>query len=251
MRGFLKPPRLKDRGGALLFRNYSRGSMPDLSTTAMRQPSKRRLLAEMTGIYVLAPLCAYALVYWAGVPLLGVLAPVFFLFVLVLSLDRSFSWRELVRTGFPVSELASILKLFAVLGSAIVALAYFLHPANFFSFPRDAPGLWLAVMALYPMVSVTAQEIMFRVLFAHRYLTLFGGNMAFAVFINAILFAYSHLIFESWVTIIVSFAGGLIFAQRYFATRSFWGVCLEHALYGNLIFTVGLGRYFFTGVPFG
>jgi len=211
----------------------------------------RRLLAEMIGIYVLAPLCAYGLVHIAGVPLLGVLAPVFLLFVLVLSLDGTFNWRDLLRTNLSGAELANIIKLFAVLGSAILAFTYFLHPEKLFSFPRYSPGLWLAVMVLYPLVSVTAQEIMYRVLFAHRYLGLFGGHMALAVFINAVLFAYSHLIFESWVTIIVSFAGGLIFAARYFSTRSFWGVCLEHALYGNFVFTVGLGSYFFTGVPFG
>lgn len=215
------------------------------------EPSRLRLLIEMVAIYAVAPLGAYALIHEAGVPLLGVLGPVFLAFVLVLSLDKTFSWRTLVLAPVSRAELASIATLFAVLGSLIVAVAYFLHPAQFFGFPRYSPGLWLAVMALYPLVSVTAQEIMYRVLFAHRYLKLFRGNFALAIFINAVLFAYSHLIFESWVAIIVSFAGGLIFAYRYFTYRSFWGVCLEHALYGNLIFTVGLGGYFFTGVPFG
>ncbi|MDA7948823.1 MAG: CPBP family intramembrane metalloprotease [Hyphomicrobiaceae bacterium] len=205
----------------------------------------------MIAIYVVAPLGAYALVYEVGVPLLGVLGPVFMAFVLVLSLDRTFRWRDLFFTPVVRAELSSIASLFVVLGSVIVGIAYFLHPAQFFGFPRREPSLWLAVMALYPLVSVTAQEIMFRVLFAHRYLKLFRGNFIFAIVVNAVLFAYSHLIFESWVTIFVSFAGGLIFAYRYFTYRSFWGVCLEHALYGNLIFTVGLGRYFFTGVPFG
>ena len=214
-------------------------------------PSRSRLVAEMALIYGAAPLGIYALAFEAGVPLLGVLAPVFLLVVLALSLDRTFSWRELFVTPITRAELRSILTLFAVLGSGIVGVAYFLHPQQFFGFPRHTPGLWLAVMVLYPLVSVTVQEIMFRVLFAHRYLGLFGGKLGLAVFVNAVLFAYSHLIFESWVTILVSFAGGLIFAYRYFTYRSFWGVCLEHALYGNLIFTVGLARYFFIGMPFG
>ena len=29
--------------------------------------------------------------------------------------------------------------------------------------------------------------------------------------------------------------------------RSLWLTCLEHGLYGCLIFTIGLGRYFYTG----
>ena len=210
-----------------------------------------RLLAEMAGIYLLAPLCAYVLVHVAGVPLLGVLGPVFLLFVLILAFDRTFSWRDLLGTRVSKAEFVSVFRLFAVLGSGIVVFAYLWSPQNFLSFPRRTPELWLAVMFLYPVISVTAQEIMYRVVFAHRYLGLFGGNLVLAVLVNAILFAYSHLIFESWITIIVSFAGGLIFAHRYFSSRSFWGVCLEHALYGNLIFTSGLGTYFFTGVPFG
>ena len=225
--------------------------MQYVAPTRPEQPSRLRLIAEMIAIYAVAPLGAYALVYDAGVPLLGVLAPVFLIFVLVLSLDRTFSWRDLFRTPITGSELSSIARLVVGLGSFIVGIAYFLQPQQFFGFPRHSPGLWLAVMALYPLVSVTAQEIMFRVLFTHRYLGLFGGSLGLAVFVNAVLFAYSHLIFESWITILVSFAGGLIFAYRYFTYRSFWGVCLEHALYGNLIFTVGLGNYFFTGVPFG
>ena len=37
-------------------------------------------------------------------------------------------------------------------------------------------------------------------------------------------------------------------ALRYALTRSFWAVYLEHTLWGALVFTVGLGRFFFTGV---
>lgn len=225
--------------------------MQDVAQTTRTEPSRLRLLIEMIAIYAVAPLGAYALVFKAGVPLLGVLAPAFLAFVLVLSLDRTFSWRTLFLAPVTRVELAGIATLFAVLGSVIVAVAYFLDPTRFLDLPRYSPGLWLALMVLYPLVSVTAQEIVYRVLFAHRYLKLFRGNFMLAMVTNAALFAFSHLIFESWVTIVVSFAGGLIFAYRYFTYRSFWGVCLEHALYGNLIFTVGLGRYFLIGVPFG
>jgi hypothetical protein len=43
-------------------------------------------------------------------------------------------------------------------------------------------------------------------------------------------------------------ATGALFAWRYAMTRSFWAVFIEHTLWGALVFTVGLGRYFFTGV---
>jgi uncharacterized protein len=42
-------------------------------------------------------------------------------------------------------------------------------------------------------------------------------------------------------------ASGLLFALRYAVTRSLRAVYLEHTLWGGLVFTVGLGR-FFSGV---
>jgi len=46
----------------------------------------------------------------------------------------------------------------------------------------------------------------------------------------------------------MSFIGGLLFAWRYSRTGSFWAIAFEPAIYGDLIFTVGLGGYFYTGV---
>ena len=209
---------------------------------------RSRLLAEMGALYLLAPLGIYALVHIGRLPLLHVLLPVFVLFVLALSLDRSFSWREQLWAGIPLAQLRQILVKFAVIGGAIALYAYLWTPESFLAFPRYRPELWMTVMLLYPLISVTTQEIIYRVFFAHRYAALFAGNLWLVVTVNAALFGFSHIIFESWVAVIGSFAGGLIFAYRYFAGRTFWGVMLEHSLYGNLIFTAGLGRYFFTGI---
>ncbi len=41
--------------------------------------------------------------------------------------------------------------------------------------------------------------------------------------------------------------GGWLFADTYRQSRSLWLVCLEHALYGDLIFTIGLGTFFYHG----
>ena len=41
--------------------------------------------------------------------------------------------------------------------------------------------------------------------------------------------------------------GGWLFADTYSRTRSLWLASAEHALYGCLVFTVGLGRYFYGG----
>ncbi len=45
----------------------------------------------------------------------------------------------------------------------------------------------------------------------------------------------------------MTIVGGWIFASRYRRTRSLFTVSVEHALYGMLVFTVGLGQYFYHG----
>jgi membrane protease YdiL (CAAX protease family) len=89
---------------------------------------------------------------------------------------------------------------------------------------------------------------MFRLFFFGRYRSLFLGNPHAAILLNAVLFAFVHIIFQNVISVVISLLGGLLFAWRFEKTRSFWAVWLEHSLYGNLLFTLGLGRYFYTGV---
>jgi hypothetical protein len=53
---------------------------------------------------------------------------------------------------------------------------------------------------------------------------------------------------ESTFAVLATTAGGLLLAVRYAMTRSYWAVFIEHTIWGWLVFTIGLGRYFFTGV---
>jgi hypothetical protein len=206
------------------------------------------LTLEMVAVYVLTPLALYVLLYRYRVPLFALLPPVFGAFIVLLLLDRSFSLWNTVKRGIRFRDLASIAAIFAVAGPAIALFAYYDRPESFLRFPRNAFNVWLMVMVLYPLISVTAQEIMYRVFFFHRYRVLFAGDPQGAIVLNAVLFSFSHIVFQNPTTLVISFLGGLLFAWRYHSSRSFWALVLEHALYGNLIFTVGLGRYFYTGV---
>lgn len=226
---------------------------PVASPSARRRPKAsvvRRmwLTFEMLGFFVFTPLLLYSLLYEARIPLFVLLPPVFMLFIIFLTLDRTFSWRETLGTGIGWRDLLSILAIFAIAGPALAAFAYYDVPGRFLAFPRYAYDLWLTIMIAYPLISVTTQEIMYRVFFFHRYRPLFAGDPQAGIFLNAVLFSFSHIIFQSATTLIISFLGGLLFAWRYESSRSYWALCIEHAIYGNLIFTVGLGVYFYTGV---
>ena len=47
--------------------------------------------------------------------------------------------------------------------------------------------------------------------------------------------------------VVLTAIGGWFFATTYARTRSLWLASFEHALYGQLVFTVGLGQYFYGG----
>lgn len=206
------------------------------------------LTAELLLLYVGAPLVVYGLLFTYRLPLFSILPVVFLIFIVVLSFEVRFSWREALKLRLSWRTLLSIFALFAAAGPLLALFAYYDGPSRFLAFPIYAQEIWLTVMILYPLLSVPAQEIMFRLFFYARYRDLFGPDSQAAIVLNAVLFAFAHIVFQNLTTLIISFLGGLLFAWRYEKTRSFWAVTLEHSLYGNLIFTLGLGRYFYTGV---
>lgn len=119
------------------------------------------------------------------------------------------------------------------------------RPEMLFSLWNRSHGLWLMVMIMYPVLSVVPQEIIFR-----RYLfTRFEGLMSpmALLLVSGLGFGFAHIVFQNWVAPVLCAIGGLMFASTYKRTRSLALVSLEHALYGDFVFTIGLGQYFFHG----
>lgn len=136
-----------------------------------------------------------------------------------------------------------------MLGLAILflgAATAFLLPERLFSFVLERPALWAMVMLLYPLLSVLPQEIIFRLFFFERYKPFFASGTTMVV-ASGLAFGFAHIIFLNWVAPLLTALGGLIFALTYSRRRSLALVSLEHALYGNFIFTIGLGIYFYHG----
>lgn len=126
-------------------------------------------------------------------------------------------------------------------------LAYFLIPEDFFVLPREQETLWLLLMLLYPVISVLPQEFFFRRFYFWRYQRLFPNQWAMMLS-SAITFMFVHIVYDNWIALILTLAGGLLFASSYMWTRSLTICWLEHSLYGMTIFTVGLGRYFLESI---
>jgi hypothetical protein len=230
-----------------------------------------RLSVEMLLLFVAGPVVLYYLVYIPGkpwvpyvdqiadfsdrIPLFKLLPWVFGIFAVLLVLERDRSWIRAFTTLPRFRHVLYILLSFIVLGGALTWYAYTYYPARFLAFPRGNYELWLQVMMLYPAISVVTQEIIYRVFYFHRYAPLLENRPILEIILSAALFSFAHLMLFGirqdpihWQSIAISFAGGLLFSYRYYTTKSFWAVALEHSLYGNLIYTVGLGLFFYTGV---
>lgn len=200
------------------------------------------LWLELLGIYVAIPLLMYErlLPNW---PIPFLLLAVIWALV-VLRGDRSFDQQLLVRRagigpGFRNVLLVDV-PLLLLLGLAV----RFLAPDMLFSLIKIAPWLWLLVMILYPLFSVYPQELMYRAYFFHRFKPLFGAGPAMVV-ASAVLFGFVHIIFGNWVSIALTAIGGVLFALTYKRSNSLLLACLEHAVFGDFIFTIGIGRYFY------
>jgi membrane protease YdiL (CAAX protease family) len=59
--------------------------------------------------------------------------------------------------------------------------------------------------------------------------------------INAVLFSLAHIFFKNTLVLILTFIGGFLFIHTYSKTKSTTLVSIEHALYGNWLFTIGMG----------
>jgi membrane protease YdiL (CAAX protease family) len=130
--------------------------------------------------------------------------------------------------------------------------SYFFDSSKFLSFPRTNFFLWLIVMILYPVLSAFPQEIVYRSFFFKRYGNLFK-NKKILVLVNAFLFSFAHIIYLNPIVILFTFIGGLIMAESYSKHNSLIKVSIEHGLYGDIVFTSGLGAYFYhaQGLTFG
>jgi len=150
------------------------------------------------------------------------------------------------RSAVNWTNLKPMLLRFGVAAVVMVVLTWAFKPELLFNFVLEKPAFWLIVMCAYPLLSVIPQEVIYRQFFFMRYQPLFtrAGVM---IVMSGLAFGYAHILFHNWVAPTLCLIGGLMFAHTYHKTRSLLLVVIEHALYGDLMFTVGLGRYFYHG----
>jgi uncharacterized protein len=203
------------------------------------------LWAEFSILFLAVP-AAHVVFFDVFGPFLP-LAAVFVISAILLQLTPGFRWREVVDCRGLPGHITMIVLLIALCVAVTFGLTLLMIPERFLGFPRSSFDRYLVVIALYPFLSVLGQEIAYRLLFYRRYGKMFPNRVA-GILLSAFVFALAHAFYMNWVAVILSFAGGIFFAWAYERTRSFMLVWILHSLAGQVLFTSGLGIFFYHGV---
>jgi uncharacterized protein len=156
-------------------------------------------------------------------------------------------WRDLWRfDAVTWRNLKPILIRWVLAVIGMIGFLYFYNPSELFSLVLDRPQIVPMILLMYPILSALPQEFIFCSFFFKRYAPFFGGGWIM-VLASAVIFAYAHILYINPVAPALSFLGGLIFALTYKKHHSLALVTIEHALYGNALFLIGLGTYFYRG----
>jgi len=207
---------------------------------------RSRLWLEFAGIYLLLPLAATLLRLRLGsfpvLPLLWLASLPAALWLAADGFDRRdfFAWRGVRKVWRGVLLRAAVAALFLTL------LVLRLKPEWLLGLPRENPRLWLLIICFYPLVSVYPQGIVYRALYYRRYAPLLPHAWS-ARLAGALAFSFCHLFFLNPWALLLTLAGGWFFNRTYERTRSLPVANFEHALYGGLLFTIGLGRFLYHG----
>lgn len=206
------------------------------------KPGWRYLLIEWILLFAGVPLLLYFNLL--PIPKIAFLLIVTLLCFLLLRMDTGYSIDELrsipgdgpFRRNLLLKSLTALILIFL--------LTLIVQPQNLLGFPREQPGVWLLVMVLYPFLSALPQEFIYREFFYRRYSDLFASSKT-RIVLSAAAFSYMHLIYDNWWAIGLSLVGGILFSLTYERTNSLVWTSIEHAVYGSIVFTIGMGNYFY------
>jgi hypothetical protein len=209
------------------------------------------LISEFLLLFVAIPLTLFFRID-ATLPPLPALWAVAAYCLFALLGDSTFDHRQLWNAAPLARHLPEILALFATGVVVISTLVATYLPHLFLGLPRTHPRAWLLLLLAYVTLSVYPQGLIFRAFIFHRYRPLLSlqpqTRSLVLILFSASAFTLMHVVFHNWVALALTFPGGVIFARRYADTGSLFVSSLEHALYGCLLFTVGLAPYFLVRV---
>lgn len=202
------------------------------------------LWVELVTLFVVLPLL-YTMNRTA-LPRIPLLLAVFAGCLVVLFRSPEYNRRELIHAlSGHLDELKWIMIRSLFVAVFCIAAVILIDPSLLFALPLNRPGLWIMVVLLYPLLSAYPQELIYRAFFFHRYESILKSQAAL-IWSSTLVFSYLHIVFDNWIAVVLTIPAGYMFARTYCRSGSLLMASIEHGLYGCILFTSGLGRFFYT-----
>lgn len=173
----------------------------------------------------------------------AILLPVLLGVLLLLRFRTDFKWKELVQFTVSKNEWLNALTILVVSFSVMLVYVLLFEPDKLFNLPKGNVPIWLLLCVFYPVFSAYAQEVLYRLFLAKRYSSFLKSKQVY-ILLSGISFSFVHILYYSHVSIILTFIAGLYLSSVYLRTKSVVFTSILHGALGNLVFTVGLGDYF-------
>lgn len=208
----------------------------------------RRVKARLWLEFVLFFICAPLVVAVALPPrmMFPALFAVTGLGLILLLITPGFRLRLLAEGLLRMSSTLIVLTTLGTLAAGWVILNV-TRPEALWFVVRQNPELMAMIALGYPVVSALPQEVVFRVLFFERYAAILPGKLGLQIGLNALVFAWAHIMYWSGIVLALTFVGGLVFAWSYRGRGNFPEAVVLHSLAGVMLFLVGMGAYFYSG----
>ncbi|OQX13653.1 MAG: hypothetical protein BWK76_15920 [Desulfobulbaceae bacterium A2] len=204
------------------------------------QTSRALLLAEFLTVFFVLPFLFFLIIQGTPPYPFIVASGIFACFYLLRD-------KEFPRSGF--ADLFSlkdqgrrIFITFFHLALVALIVTALISPEYLFDYPRNKTNTWLFIMIFYPLLAVYPQELFYRAFLFRRYRPLFPSDRSM-IFASALTFGFAHIIYGNIPAVLLTLVGGFLFAITYQRSQSILLVSLEHALYGCLLYTVGMGQF--------
>ena len=197
-------------------------------------------LVEIVLLFIISPLVLYAS-FPIFFKVLYLLLGVIYIILISIFIEK-FSIVKIDKKQ-KLDFLKTISFRFLIIALLTTLVLYFQDKDVLFNVMLKKPGLWLKFSGIYILFSVIPQEFIYRTFFVKRYQKLIKNKTLF-ILINAVLFSFAHIWFQSWIVLLFTFIGSLLFTNTYLQTKSTLLIILEHSLYGVWLYTVGYGALF-------
>ena len=155
----------------------------------------------------------------------------------------NFRFKDLIKLKIPKKEFTLHLLVAVVTAVIMLIIIYLFDHDNLFNLLKAKPLLLLMLCTFYPVFSAYGQEIIYRTFLFYRYRKLFKTDVLI-VLASSVAFSFVHIVYYSHVSILLTLILGLYLAKIYLKTQSVLFAAILHGIYGDLVFIVGLGHYF-------